>query len=138
MNTKIKIAAGLLAGIVAGTMLVGTAVAAPRMMASPANNGYRMMRALATPGTLDMPTIAEMNPFMDQYRASNGSIDVSQMHADVASGTVTPPHTKGASVIKDDSASRGGWAASRRGPAMMQGLPSTGGSIGYGMMGSSY
>jgi len=139
MKTKIKIAAGMLAGIVAGTMIVGTAFAAPNVLASPAFNGYGMMRSVNTSGTFDVPTIAEMNTFMNQYRTANGSIDVNRMHADVASGKVTPtcltgnPSTKGAS-----SQSQAGQTSYRRGPAMMQGLSTDGSSASYKLMGSTY
>ena len=138
MNTRIKIAAGMFAGLIAGTMLVGTAVAAPRMMATPAFNGYGMMRSLDTSGTFDVPTIAEMNSFMNQYRTANGSIDVNRMHADVTSGKVTPPHMQGASGTGNASKAQGGRTSYRRGLAMMQGLSSNGSSTGYNMMGSTY
>jgi len=91
MNTKTKIAAGMFAGLIAGTMLVGTAVAAPRMMTTPAFSGYGMMRSSNTSGAFSTSVLAEMNSFMDQYRTSNGSIDVNRMHADVVSGKVTAP-----------------------------------------------
>jgi hypothetical protein len=91
MNTKIKIAAGMFAGLIAGTMLVGTAVAAPRMMTTPAFGGYGMMRSFDASGTFGTSVLAEMNAFMDQYRTANGSIDANRMHADVTSGKVTPP-----------------------------------------------
>jgi hypothetical protein len=91
MNTKIKIAAGMFAGLITGTMLVGTAVAAPRMMTTPAFTGYGMMRSFDTSGTFGTSVLAEMNSFMDQYRTADGSIDANRMHADVTSGKVTPP-----------------------------------------------
>ncbi len=135
MNTKIKIAAGMFAGIIAGTMLVGTAVAAPRMMTAPGYSGYGMMRPFDTSGT---SVLAEMDSFMDQYRTSNGSIDVNRMHSDVTSGKVTPPHMRGASGSANASNAQSGRTSYRRGPAMMQGLSSDGGSVGYSMMGSTY
>ena len=138
MNTKIKIAAGMFAGLIAGTMLVGTAVAAPRMMTTPAFGGYGMMRSFDTSGTFGTSVLAEMNSFMDQYRTSNGSIDVNRMHADVTSGRVTPSHMRGASGTGSASKSQGGRTSYRRGPAMMQGYAPRGSSTGYGMMGSSY
>jgi len=191
MNTKIKIAAGMFAGLIAGTTLVGTAVAAPRMMTTPAFSGYGMMRSLDTSGTFgtsvlaemnafmdqyrtangsidvnrmhadvvsgkvtppfrgmmgslgasgtfDAPTIAEMNSFMGQYRAANGSIDINRMHADVVSGKVTPPHMQGASGTGNASKPQGGRTSYRRGPAMMQGNAPSSSSTGYGMMGSNY
>lgn len=138
MNTRIKISAGMFADLIAGTMLVGTPVAAPLMMATPAFNGYSMMRSVNTSGTFDVPTIAEMNSFMNQYRGANGSIDVNRMHADVTSGKVTPPHMRGASGNENASKARGGRTSYRRGPAMMHGLSSNGRSTGYNMMGSTY
>jgi hypothetical protein len=138
MNTKIKIAAGMFAGLIAGTMLVGTAFAAPRMMTTQAFSGYGMMRSFDTSGTFDAPAIAEMNAFMNQYRTANGSIDVNRMHADVVSGKVTPPHMQGASGTGSASKSQGGRTSYRRGPAMMQGYAPSSGSTGYGMMGSTY
>lgn len=137
MNTKIKIAAGMFAGLIAGTMLVGTAVAAPRMMTITGYSGYGMMRSLDASGTFGTSVLADMNSFMDQYRTANGSIDVNRMHADVTSGKVTPPHMRGA-WSTDSSKAQGGRTSYRRGPAMMQGLSSDGGSAGYSMMGSTY
>jgi hypothetical protein len=138
MNTKIKIAAGMFAGLIAGSLLIGTAVAAPGMMTSPAYSGYGMMRSFDRPGTFDAPTIAEMNFFMDQYRTSNGSIDINRMHADVASGKVTPPHMKGGPGTRNASKNRIGRDSYRRGPGMMQGLSYDGGPTGYNRMGSTY
>lgn len=138
MNTKIKIAAGMFAGLIAGTMLVGTAVAAPRMMTTPGYSGYGMMRSFDTSGTFGTSVLAEMNSFMDQYRTSNGSIDVNRMHSDVTSGKVTPPHMRAASGSANASKTQGGRTSYRRGPAMMQGLSSGGSSAGYNMMGSTY
>jgi hypothetical protein len=138
MNTKIKIVAGVIVGLIAGVMLVGTAVAAPRMMATPAFNGYRMMNTASTSGTFDRPTIAEMNAFMDRYRTSNGSIDVNRMRADVISGRVTPPCLDGAQSTKQSTKRQGEQTSLRRGPVMMRTLSSNSGSTGYGMMGSTY
>ena len=138
MNTKMKIAAGIVAGLIAGTMLVGTAVAAPRMMTTPGYGGYGMMRSFDTSDTFDASVLAEMNSFMDQYRRVNGSIDVNRMHSDVTSGTVTPPHMRGESGSANASKAQSGRTSYRRGPAMMQGLSSDGDSAGYDMMGSTY
>jgi len=138
MNTKIKIATGMLAGLVAGALLVGTAVAAPRMMANRSYGGHGMMQPFSTSGTFDAPAIAEMNSFMDQYRTSNGSIDVNRMHSDVTSGKVTPQHMRGASGTGSAPKSQSGRTSYRRGPAMMQGYAPSGSSTGYGMMGSNY
>ena len=128
----------MFAGLVAGTLLVGTAVAAPRMMTTPSYIGYGMMRSFSTSGTFDAPAIVEMNSFMDQYRTSNGSIDVNRMHSDVTSGKVTSPHMRGTSGSANASKAQSGWTSYRRGPAMMQGLSSDGSSAGYNMMGSIY
>lgn len=135
MNTKIKIAAGVIAGLIAGVMLVGTAIAAPRMMATPAFNGYGMMTTARTPGTFDRPTIADMNAFMDRYRTSNGFLDTNRMHADVTSGKVTPPCLDGAPGAKEKTKTQGGQTSARRGAAMTRGFSSKSGSTGYGMMG---
>jgi hypothetical protein len=132
MNTKIKILAGMLAGIVAGALLVGTAVAAPRMMTRPAFDSYGMMRSFDASG----PTLAEMNSFMDQYRTAAGSIDVARMHADVTSGKITSPHMWGTPGSAPKS--NGGRASYRRGSSMMRGYTPNGSSTGYNMMGSTY
>ncbi len=137
MNTKIKVAVGTIAGLIAGAMLVGTAVAAPRMMATPAFNGYTMMSTNRTSDTFDRPSIAEMNAFMDYYRTSDGSVDVDRMYADVTSGKVTPPCAGGTTGTEQTTEPQGGRLSYRRGPAMMQGLSGSG-STGYGMMGSVY
>ena len=138
MNTKLKIATGMFAGLIAGTMLVGTAVAAPRMMDNAGYGGYGMMRSLGASGTFDPATVAEMNSFMDQYRKADGSIDVNRMHSDVTSGKVTPPCAGGTSSAGQTTTSQGGRRSYGRGPAMMQGLWSSASSTGYGMMGSTY
>jgi|GEM_PF-3012731 len=138
MNTKIKITTGMIAGLVAGTMLVGTAVAAPRMMNTAGYGGYGMMRSLGTSGTFDPTTVAEMNSFMDQYRKADGSVDVNRMHSDVTSGKVTPPCAGRTSSAGQTTTSQGGRRSYDRGPAMMQGLWSGANSNGYGMMGSTY
>lgn len=138
MNTKIKVAVGTIAGLIAGVMLVGTAVAAPRMMATPAFNGYTMMNTYRTSDTFDRPSIAEMNAFMDRYRTSDGSVDVNRMHSDVTSGKVTPPCAGRTSSAGQTTTSQGGRRSYDRGPAMMQGLWSGANSNGYGMMGSTY
>jgi hypothetical protein len=91
MNTKIKIAAGVLAGLIAGVTLVGTAVAAPRMMTAREANGYGMMQATGTSGTYDRATTAEMDAFMSRYVAANGTIDMNRMRAEAASGRFNPP-----------------------------------------------
>jgi len=138
MNTKTKIAAGMFAGLIAGTVLIGTAVAAPLPMTTPSFGGYSMMRSFDTSGTFGTSVLAEMNAFMDQYRTANGSIDVNRMHADVTSGRVTPPHMQGASGAGSASKAQGGRTSYRRGPAMMQGYAPSSSSTGYGMMRSTY
>lgn len=110
MNTKIKVAFGVITGLIAGVMLVGTAVAVPQMMTAPSFNSYTMMGAASSSGAYDRPIIAEMNAFMDGYRTSNGSIDINRMHDDVVNGNVTAPCFDGTS----------------------------GNSARYGMMGSTY
>lgn len=138
MNTNIKIAMGMFAGLIAGTMLVGTAVAAPRMMNTSGFGGYGMMRSFGASGTFEPRAVADMNSFMDQYLTADGSIDINRMHSDVTSGKVTPPHMQGASG--SDRAPRfvGGQTGYRGDPAMMQGLTSDRSSAGYNMMGSDY
>jgi hypothetical protein len=139
MNTKLKIAGGILAGLVAGATLVGTAFAAPRIMASPAFDTYGMMRSYDTSGTFDVPSIAEMNSFMNRYRTSAGAIDINRMHSDVTSGKVTPPCLDGAARTKSAPGSRAGRTSPLLGSGMMNGVSSDGGSgLGYGMMNSTY
>ncbi|HEX9093450.1 MAG TPA: hypothetical protein VF902_05655 [Coriobacteriia bacterium] len=121
MNTRIKIAAGVLAGLVAGVTLVGTAFAAPRITSGATRGFSGMMRAADVPGAFDRPTIAEMNAFMDSYRTPSGGIDVGRMRSDVTSGKVRPPCVKSG-------------AATGRGPAA--GSPQTRPQRGYGMMGA--
>lgn len=138
MNTKIKIATGMIAGLVAGATLMGAVIAAPQTREITGLNGYGMMRSFVTSGTFDLPTIAEMNSFMNRYRTSSGSIDVNRMHADVTSGKVTAPCLNGSSGAKGASTGQAGRTPARRGPAMMGGSTSNGGPVGYGMMGSTY
>lgn len=137
MNTKFKIVAGTLAGLIAGVMLVGTAVAAPRMMTGRALNGYGVTRSPEALRAFDAPTIAEMNAFMDAYRTPAGSIDVGRMRADVTSGKATPPCLRGTSDAKA-SAPRAGQETARPSTRMMGGGRSAGGPDGYGMMGFAY
>ena len=100
MNTRIRIAIGMTAGILAGAMLVGTAVAAPQTPAGTGFTGYGMMRSFNTSGTFDVPTAAEMSAFTNGYRTAGDSIgfsvDFNRMRADVSSGKVTPPCLTGA------------------------------------------
>jgi hypothetical protein len=138
MKTTTKIAAGLIAALVAGVLFLGTAVAAPRMVAAPAFGGYGMMRSLNTSGTFEVPTFAEMRTFMNRYRTAGGSIDVTRMRADVASGRVTPPCLDGAAGAKTGSTTApNAQSSSPRGRGMMRGLTQgSASSTGYGMMGS--
>jgi hypothetical protein len=138
MNTKIKIAIGMLAGVLAGVMLVGTAVAAPRTPAGAGFAGYGMMRSFDTSGTFDVPTWAEMSTFMSGYRTADGSVDFNRMRADVTSGKATPPCLTGARWTGTRTTSPRGQRSVVRPSVMMRGWTSNGGSTGYGMMGSNY
>jgi hypothetical protein len=138
MSTKIKIAVAMLAGIIAGAMLVGTAVAAPQTFAGAGLPGYGMMRSLDTSRTFNVPTWAEMAAFMNAYRTSNGSIDFNRMRADVTSGTVTPPCLKGAGSAPANSTAPSSQGSRVRRSTMMRGWTTTGSSTGYGMMGSRF
>lgn len=139
MNTKIKIAAAMVTGLVAGATLVGVAFATPSATTNPTAYGYGMMRSYGSSTTTGTPSIAEMNSFMDRYRNSNGSIDFNRMHADVASGAVTMPHVGVPGAARHMSRNLSGTGSPARGSGMM-GVTSTnrGPGAGYGMMGSSY
>ena len=131
--------AGVIAGVIAGSTLVGTAFAAPRVLTAAANNGYGMMRSLETSTTFVRPTLEQMTAFMNAYRNADGSIDVTRMHNDVATGQVTPPHMS-RTPRAGGTVQRPTGPASSRGYGMM-GSPRTGSGVpsaGYGMMGSSY
>jgi len=139
MNTKIKIAAAMVTGLVAGATLVGAAFASPVSTTSSTAYGYGMMRSSGSATTTGTPTVADMNTFMDRYRSANGSIDFNRMHADVASGAVAMPHVGGAGAARHMSRSLSGSSSPLRGSGMMSGTSTSGGSgAGYGMMGSSY
>ena len=139
MNTKIKIAAAMATGLLAGATLVGAAFASPGTATNPTAYGYGMMRSYGSSVTTGTPSIADMNSFMDRYRSSNGSIDFNRMHADVASGAVAMPHVGGAGAARHMSRNLSGSGSAPRGSGMMSGTSTTGGSgAGYGMMGSSY
>lgn len=131
MNTKTKIVAGAIAGLVAGTTLVGAAFAAPRMMTSAGTSGYGMMRSL---GSVSTTAVADMNSFMDRYRAADGTIDFNRMHSDVASGSVTMPHVGSTSRSGRTPRGRSGSTWATPGSNMMNG----GYGTGYNMMGSTY
>lgn len=115
MNAKTKLAAGVIAGLIAGAALMGAAIAVPASLNGAASRGFGMMGRAAA-GNVGRPTIAEMQSFMGSYRTPSGGIDMNRMHADVTSGKVTPP-------CLDES------GATDR---------STGRGSGYGMMGNRY
>jgi hypothetical protein len=138
MNTKLKFAIAMLGGIVAGVMLVGTAVAVPTMMAGPAFGGVNMMRSSDTSRTFDVPTITAMNAFMGQYRAADGSFAYARMRADVTGGRVTPPCLGRTARAKSTAKVRRGLTSKRRGLAMMKRSSAGNSSARYGMMGSTY
>jgi hypothetical protein len=139
VNTKIKIAAAMVTGLMAGATLVGAAFAAPVATTSPTAYGYGMMSSSGASTTTGTPSFADMNSFMDRYRSSNGSIDFDRMHADVASGAVAMPHVRGAGAARHMSGNLSESGSAPRGSGMMSGTNTTGGSgAGHGMMGSSY
>lgn len=139
MNTKTKIAMGIAASALAVTAFTGTAIAAPLMTAGTVRPAYQMMYggtavsgsdAGAGAGSL----VASMQRFMNQYRTTDGRIDVTRMHADVAAGKATPPcitGTRGTSAPGAGSGARGGV-----GYRMMNGA---GSGTGFGgMMGNRF
>jgi len=130
MNTKTKIAAGTIAGLIAGTTLIGAAFAAPRAV-TPFAGGYGMMRSFGGAGTT---TVADMNSFMDQYRAADGTIDFNRMHSDVANGSITMPHIGTTSRSGRAPLNRSASTSATRGSNMMSG----GYGSGSNMMGSTY
>lgn len=139
MNTKIKIAAAMVTGLVAGATLVGAAFATPSATTNPTAYGYGMMRSYGSSTTTGTPSIADMNSFMGRYRTSNGSIDFNRMHADVVSGVVAMPHMRGVGATRHMSRNLSGSGSALRGSGMMSGFGTTSGpGAGYGMMGSSY
>lgn len=131
MNTKMKIAAGTIAGLIAGTTLVGAAFATPRAMMAPFAGGYGMMRSIASVSTT---AVADMNSFMNQYRSVDGTIDFNRMHSDVASGSVTMPHVGATTRSGRTPRGRSGSTSVTHGSNMMSGAYGT----GYNMMGSTY
>lgn len=138
MNMKMKIAAGVLAGLVVGAMLVGTAFAAPRLMANAAFGPYSMMRSAETSGSFSYPSFSSMLSFMDGYRNADGSIDFSRMHADVTRGKVKPPCIAGLNSATSTSAPQGRRSTRGYGPSMMRGWTTNDAPTGYGMMGRNY
>ncbi len=121
MNTRTKIVAGAIAGVVAGATLMGAAFAAPQGLGAAAPAVYRMMGSAVTSAAAGIPTVADMQAFMSRYRTSSGAIDMNRMHADVTGGKVTPPCVSGSR--RSAGASSSGQAAP---------------GAGYGMMGGSY
>ena len=123
MNSRTKIAAAVTAGLIAGATVMGAALAAPRTLANQPSTRYRMVGSTVTSPTPGIPTVADMQSFMNRYRTSSGAIDMNRMHSDVASGKVTPPCLNGADGASGTSTTPGVQTAPRR---------------GYGMMGGSY
>ena len=141
MNTKAKIAAGVVAGVIVGTTLMGSAFAAPRMLSNPQSIGYRMMGSSTATGTADGSVLSQMQSFMDRYRDANGRIDMFRMHNDVVSGKVTPPRHNRALRPRGSSARPSTGTPSVRGYGMMGGtapVQGSGSGYGYGMMGGTY
>jgi hypothetical protein len=129
MNTNAKITIGVIAGLVAGTTLVGTAFAAP--VALGRMTGAPMMGAYRTAVADGSGVFADMQRFMNKYRTQDGRIDMNRMHADVTSGAVTPPHMSARTGTGTASQAPG----SNRGYGMMGGSS----SAGYGsMMGRTF
>lgn len=130
MNPTMKIAAGTVAGLIAGTMLMGAAFASPWRSSVSPSSGYNMMNSIDATGTFQHPSFAEMRTFMDSYRTPSGAIDMNRMHNDVVSGKVTPRHMKGTGRST---------GISGRGYGMMGGTGSGAGiGSGTGMMGGTY
>lgn len=128
MKTNVKIAAGAVAGLIAGTMLMGSAFAAPRTTLTPPAGRYGMMGSVDASGTFQFPGFAQMQQFMNRYRTSSGVIDMNRMHDDVVSGRVVPPHMNrsgGPAAVPGAPSGRG----------MMRGVTRT---PQAGMMGSVY
>ena len=92
MKTRIKIAAGVIAGVIVATTLVGTAFAVTRD-AVDAPYGRWMLPSRSDTSSVD-PSGAYrgMLDFMARYRAADGSYDMFRMMGDVASGVVVPGH----------------------------------------------
>ena len=135
MNTKTKIAMGIAASALAVTVFTGTAIAAPLIPARTVRPAYQMMFGnTAVSGVGAGSLVASMQRFMNQYRTTDGRIDVTRMHADVAAGKATPPcitGTPGTSAPGAGSGTRGGV-----GYGMMNG---NGSGAGFGgMMGNRF
>ena len=121
MNSRIKIAAAVTAGLIAAATVMGAALAAPQTLTNRPLAGYRMMGSTVTSATPGIPTIAEMQSFMNRYRTSSGAIDMNRMHSDVTSGKVTPPCLDGANGASGTSAGPSSQTAPRGGYGMMSG-----------------
>lgn len=144
MNTKLKITAGVIAGLVAGATLVGTAIASPNITGT--STPYRsMMGSYASTTSTPAPTWSQMQSFMNQYRDASGAIDYTRMHADVTSGKVKPPcvgtkasRAKGSTSGATSDPSGATTSSLRTVSNMMQGVSVGSGTTGNSMMGTTY
>ena len=152
MNTKMKIAGGIAAGLIVVATLSGTAFAATRD-AVDVPYGRWMLPSRADSSSVD-PSAAyrSMLDFMNRYRTSDGSYDIFRMMGDVASGAVTrgprgpiagtpgyrmmggTPYT----APQAPAAPRGNTAPGYRGPGMMGGTYAPIAPAPGSMMGRSY
>ncbi len=121
MNTKAKIAAGVVTGLIAGASVMGAAFAAPKALVNAAPAVYRTAGPAVGTAAGEAPTIAAMRSFMDAYRTPSGSIDMNRMHADVTSGKVTPPCANRTSSGRGTSSAPSGQSTQRGGYGMMDG-----------------
>lgn len=138
MNTKLKIAAGVFAGVIAGTTLLGSAFAAPRSMPFAAFDGYSMMRSAVSSDTFGRPITAEMQAFMDRYRDATGRIDMYRMHTDVVEGRVRSPRHPRVQSPAGRPTRFQGMNITPRGYGMMGGRTAPAQGSGNGMMGGTY
>lgn len=90
MNTTLKIAAGVAAGVIAGTMLMGAAFATPPATGPLSQNGYRMMISGRRAGASRDVGVARMRDLMNAYRTPTGGIDMDRMHSDMVGGRIAP------------------------------------------------
>jgi hypothetical protein len=111
MNTKMKIATGVAAGLIAGATLMGTAFAATRDAADAPYGRWMLPSPADTSSVEASGTYRSMLDFMARYRAADGSYDMFRMMGDVASGAFLG-HPRG--------------TAGTRGYRMMGGTPYTG------------
>jgi hypothetical protein len=112
--------------MIIGTMLVGTAVAAPLMMSGLPRAGYGMMRAVS-----GVPGYGRMLRLMEPYRTADGRFDMGRMMSDVTSGKVAAPCIPG-SARAGAAARAPRQAAPRTYPGY--GMMGRSGATGYGMM----